>query len=284
MNEINFKLGSVNPCGISDAVFYIPKHYIRRWPTIEDDIEALMQGHYAEYDGDFELQPGCWWSRIYNTQGKGKISWEYQGETDCKVVVNKGTLSYPKLTNEIRAFAKFASNGDFVFCIKHDSKYYIIGNRDYRATVTPNGDSGDTAGSAKGVTIDIECPDTTPLPTYKGVIVLADGILDCNTDTFQNFEDMNTNKKEDYSMKIEGGNSVRFEALGGEGRIHLEGSGPIKVEVSVDGVNYQEVEHDIEFSEGVAITPISFYIGDLVRISATTLTKVQINYNDLKTN
>ena len=284
MNDINFKLGSVNPCGISDAVFYIPKHYIRRWPTIEDDIEALMQGHYAEYDGDFELQPGCWWSRIYNTQGKGKISWEYQGETDCKVVVNKGTLSYPKLTNEIRAFAKFASNGDFVFCIKHDSKYYIIGNRDYRATVTPNGDSGDTAGSAKGVTIDIECPDTTPLPTYKGVIVLADGILDCNTDTFQNFEDMNTNKKEDYSMKIEGGNSVRFEALGGEGRIHLEGSGPIKVEVSVAGVNYKEVEHDIEFSEGVAITPISFYIGDLVRISATTLTKVQINYNDLKTN
>ena len=284
MNDINFKLGSVNPCGISDAVFYIPKHYIRRWPTIEDDIEALMQGHYAEYDGDFELQPGCWWSRIYNTQGKGKISWEYQGETDCKVVVNKGTLSYPKLTNEIRAFAKFASNGDFVFCIKHDSKYYIIGNRDYRATVTPNGDSGDTAGSTKGVTIDIECPDTTPLPTYKGVIVLADGILDCNTDTFQNFEDMNTNKKEDYSMKIEGGNSVRFEALGGEGRIHLEGSGPIKVEVSVDGVNYKEVEHDIEFSEGVAITPISFYIGDLVRISATTLTKVQINYNDLKTN
>ena len=103
MNDINFKLGSVNPCGISDAVFYIPKHYIRRWPTIEDDIEALMQGHYAEYDGDFELQPGCWWSRIYNTQGIGKISWEYQGEVDCKVVVNKGTLSYPKLTNEIRA-------------------------------------------------------------------------------------------------------------------------------------------------------------------------------------
>ena len=284
MNDINFKLGSVNPCGISDAVFYIPKHYIRRWPTIEDDIEALMQGHYAEYDGDFELQPGCWWSRIYNTQGKGKISWEYQGEVDCKVVVNKGTLSYPKLTNEIRAFAKFASNGDFVFCIKHDGHYHIIGNRDYRATVTPNGDSGDTAGSAKGVTIDIECPDTTPLPTYKGVIVLADGILDCDTDTFQNFEDMNTNKISDYSKQIEGGNSVRFEAGGNSGRIHIEGSGPIVMEVSVDGVTYKEVDHDIEFENGVAIAPFQFYIGDKVRLSATTLTKVTINYNDLKTN
>ena len=283
MNDISFKLGSVNPSGISDVVFYIPKHYIRRWPTIEDEFEAMMQGRYAEYEGDFELQPGCWWNRFYSTQGKGKIDWDYQGETDCKVVVNHATLSYPKLANEVRAFAKFASNGDFVFCIKHDGKYYIIGNRDYRATITPNGDSGDSPGSAKGVTMDIQCPDTTPLPTYKGKIVLVDGILDCETDTFQNFEDMNTNKISDYSKQIEG-NSVRFEAGGNSGRIHIEGTGPIVMEVSVDGVTYKEVDHDIEFENGVAIAPFQFYIGDKVRLSATTLTKVTINYNDLKTN
>lgn len=283
MNDISFKLGSVNPSGISDAVFYIPKHYIRRWPTIEDAIEALMEGRYAEYDGDFELQPGCWWNRFYSTQGKGKIDWDYQGETDCKVVVNHAMLSYPKLANEVRAFAKFASNGDFVFCIKHDGKYYIIGNRDYRATITPNGDSGDSPGSAKGVTLDIQCPDTTPLPSYKGKIVLADGILDCETDTFQNFEDMNTNKISDYSKQIEG-NSVRFEAGGNSGRIHIEGTGPIVMEVSVDGVTYKEVENDVEFENGVVIAPFGFYIGDKVRLSATTLTKVIVNYNDLKTN
>ena len=283
MNDISFKLGSVNPSGISDAVFYIPKHYIHRWPTIEDAFEALMEGRYAEYDGDFELQPGCWWNRFYSTQGKGKIDWDYQGETDCKVVVNHAMLSYPKFANEVRAFAKFASNGDFVFCIKHDGKYYIIGNRDYRATITPNGDSGDSPGSAKGVTMDIQCPDTTPVPTYKGKIVLVDGILDCETDTFQNFEDMNTNKISDYSKQIEG-NSVRFEAGGNSGRIHIEGTGPIVMEVSVDGVTYKEVEHDVEFENGVAIAPFQFYIGDKVRLSATTLTKVTINYNDLKTN
>lgn len=244
----------------------------------------MMQGRYAEYEGDFELQQGRWWSRIYNTQGKGKITWEYQGETDCKVVINKASLSYPKITTEIAAFAKFTSNGDFVFCIKHDGNYHIIGSPDYRATLTPNGDSGDSAGSAKGVTIDMECPDTTPLPTYKGVLVLSDGLLDCNTDTFQNFEDMNTNKISDYSKQIEGGNSVRFEAGGNSGRIHIEGSGPIVMEVSVDGVTYKEVVHDIEFENGVAIAPFQFYIGDKVRLSATTLTKVTINYNDLKTN
>ena len=199
------------------------------------------------------------------------------------VVVNRASMVYPKINIDIAAFAKFSSNGDFVIVVKHDGKYYVIGHRDYRATVTPNGDSGDAAGSAKGVTVDVECTDTTPLPTYKGKIILPDGILDCNTDTFLNYEDMNINKTEDYTKKIEGGNSVRFEASGKEGRIHLEGTGPIVVEVSVDGVTYTPVDHNIEFSNGVAIAPIAFYIGDKVRISATTLTKVIVNYNDPKT-
>ena len=183
--DIRFKLGSVNPCGISDEVYFIPKSFITTWPTIEDDFDAAEDGdEYAQYDGSFTLAQDMTWTRLYSTQGKGKISWEYQGETDCKVVVNKASLSYPKITNEARAFAKFASNGDFVFVVKHDGKFYVIGSPDYRATLTPNGDSGDSAGSAKGITIEIECPDTTPLPTYVGNITLADGTLNCSTGVF----------------------------------------------------------------------------------------------------
>ena len=282
MNDIMFKLGSVNPSGIDDEAYLIPKKSIRQWPTIEDDF-LFMGDNYAEYDGDFVLRDGCCWTRLYNTQGEGKVSWDYLGERDCMVVVNRASMVYPKINIDIAAFAKFSSNGDFVIVVKHDGKYYVIGHRDYRATVTPNGDSGDAAGSAKGVTVDVECTDTTPLPTYKGKIILPDGILDCNTDTFLNYEDMNINKTEDYTKKIEGGNSVRFEASGKEGRIHLEGTGPIVVEVSVDAVTYKPVDHNIEFSNGVAIAPIAFYIGDKVRISATTLTKVIVNYNDPKT-
>lgn len=183
--DIRFKLGSVNPCGISDEVYFIPKSFITTWPTIEDDFDAAENGdEYAQYDGSFTLAQDKTWTRLYSTQGKGKIRWEYQGETDCKVVVNKASLSYPKITNEARAFAKFASNGDFVFVVKHDGKFYVIGSPDYRATLTPNGDSGDSAGSAKGITIEIECPDTTPLPTYVGNITLADGTLNCSTGVF----------------------------------------------------------------------------------------------------
>ena len=285
MDDIRFDIGSVNPSGVSSKVYFIPKNHIKRWPAIEDDFErALLTGNYTGYNGSFVLKQGCWWSRLYSTQGKGKVDWEFLGETDCKVVVNKASLSYPKLNDQGRAMAKYASNGDFVFVVKHDSQYFVIGSRDYRATLTPNGDSGDAPGSDKGIKLDIECPDTTPLPTYKGEIILEDGILYCNTDSFQNFEDMNTNKLENYTERIEGGKTVRFDALGNKGRIHLEGSGPIKVEVGVDGVSYKEVEHSIEFVNGVAIAPISFYLGDKVQISATTLTKVLLNYNDLKTN
>lgn len=93
---------------------------------------------------------------------------------------------------------------------------------------------------------------------------------------------MNINKTKDYTSKIEG-NACRFEALGKEGRIHLEGSGPIVVQVSIDGVDYKTVEHEVEFSNGIAIAPISLFIGDFVQISASTLTKVVLNYNKLKT-
>lgn len=183
--NIEFKIGSVNPSGIKDVVYFIPKSHITGWPTIVDDFDdAEDADDYVELDGNFTLATGKKFHKLYNTQGKGKINWEYQGETDCKVVVNKATLSYPKITNESRAFAKLASNGDFVFIFKHDGKYYVIGHPDYRATVTPNGDSGDSAGSAKGITIEIECPDTTPLPTYVGNIVMEDGTLNCSTEEF----------------------------------------------------------------------------------------------------
>lgn len=185
--NIDFKIGSVNPCGISQEIYYIPKDDIAKWPAISNDFETATDvDAYAQYGVtsalDFTLKDGKYFKKLYTTQGKGKFTWEYQGETDCKVVVNKATLSYPKITNEIRAFAKYASNGDFVFIGKHDGKYYIIGSPDYRATLTPNGDTGDAAGSAKGVTIEIECPDVTPLPTYVGILQLSATVsLDCAT-------------------------------------------------------------------------------------------------------
>lgn len=179
--NINFPIGSVNPSGIKDIVYFIPKEDITAWPTIVDNFQTAPNAKkYTVYDGDFTLATGKHWIQLYTTQGKGKITFESTGETDCKMFVNKASLSYPKITDDARALAKYAANGDFVFCIKHDGKYYIIGSPDYRATISPNGDSGDAPGSSKGIPLEIECPDTTPLPVYEGTLVLSDGSINCS--------------------------------------------------------------------------------------------------------
>lgn len=190
-SDIDFEIGSVNPSGISDELYYINKAEILTWPTIVNDLAtATSDDAYAQYAGNFGLKTGSYWHMLYNTQGKGKMSWEYTGETDCKVPVNKAEFSYPRINNKIRSFAKFAANGDFVFVAKHDGKFYVIGSPDYRATVTPNGDTGDAAGSAKGVSFSVECPDVTPLPTYVGTLALsATTVLNCADATLGTAED-----------------------------------------------------------------------------------------------
>lgn len=183
--DINFAIGSVNPSGIKDEVYFAPKNDITAWPTVKDDFATAADiEEYTVLDGDFTMASGKKWIRLYTTQGKGKITAESTGETDCKMFLNKASLSYPKLTNEARGFAKYAANGDFVFIVKHDGKYFVIGSPDYRATVSPNMDSGDAAGSAKGMTVEIECPDVTPLPVYEGTLPLSDGSLNCSTGAF----------------------------------------------------------------------------------------------------
>ena len=186
LTDIGFPIGSVNPSGIKDTVYAIPKQYIKKWPTIVNDLgQAASLKKYTVMEGNFILVDGKTWIRIYTTQGKGKITFEPQGETDCKMFVNKATLSYPKLTDEARALAKFSVNGDLIYCVKHDGKYYIIGSEDYRTEASPSGDSGDAPGSSKGMPFEISCPDVTPLPVYEGTLALCDGTLDCSTGEFE---------------------------------------------------------------------------------------------------
>lgn len=282
--DVPFRIGQANGSGIGKYVYFMPSDSILGWPSISNNIvDAATAAHYVGYVGDFAVAPGACWIRIYNTQGEGRMSAEPMGARDSIMFANRLSYRFPKLTMSAMKLSNAVVNGDGVFVAWHDGAYRVVGNKHYRCDVTPSVTSGDAAGSAKGITFEAECPDYKALPIYKGKLVLEDGILDCNTDSFINYEDMNTNKISDYSKQIEG-NSVRFEALGKEGRVHLEGSGPIVMEVSVDGVNYDTVEHEVEFSNGVAIAPFDFYLGDHVRISATTLTMVKVNYNDLKTN
>lgn len=185
LGNLDFAIGGINPSGIGATIYRIAKSAILSWPTIVNDPTATgAVSTLSSYNGDFTLAADAVWDKLYSTQGKGKITFEVTGEVDCKMYNNKASLSFPDLTAEALAFCKAAANGDFVFIVKAAGRYHVIGSPDYRAVISPTGDSGDAAGSAKGVTFEVECPDVTPLPIYAGDLELADGTLNCATDTF----------------------------------------------------------------------------------------------------
>lgn len=186
LGNLDWPNGKVNPSGIVPIAYRIPRADITAWPTISDDPSvAATIGAFVNYLGDFVLAAGKKWETIYSTQGKGKATFEPVGELDATMYTNKGTLSFPDVTDEVRAYAKMAANGDYVYLIHTpNGRYHVIGNVSYRVKTSLSGDTGDAAGSAKGVTISLECSDVTPLPLYKGDLVTAAGSLDIETGVF----------------------------------------------------------------------------------------------------
>ena len=185
LGNLDFAIGGINPSGIGATIYRVAKRDIAAWPTIVDDPTATGQvSTLSSYAGNFTLVTDAVWDKLYSTQGKGKVTFEVTGEVDCKMYTNKASLSFPDLTAEALAFCKAAANGDFVFIVKAAGRFHVIGSPDYRCTISPTGDSGDAAGSAKGVTFEVECPDVTPLPLYVGELALSDGTLDCSDGSF----------------------------------------------------------------------------------------------------
>ena len=185
--NLDFNIGSVNPSGIGTTIYRIRKRYITAWPTIENDPDkndTLTEGDLATYVGDFVLVEGKVWQKIYSTQGKGSLSAETIGETDCKMFRNQLACSFPDLTAAALGFAKASVNDDYIYIAKSAGRYHVVGSPDYRSETVATPASGDAAGSTKGISFTVECPDVSMLPVYAGAIVTDDGSLDCGTGVF----------------------------------------------------------------------------------------------------
>ena len=141
LKSLDFKVGSSNPSGISDTIFYAPKSDIQVWPEIMDELEDatedadLDKDDYVDYDGNFTMVTGKKFRSLYNTQGKGKVSSSTIGEVDCKMNQNTLEIKFPRLTREARGFAKAAAStglaslhewfGSFDFSLFTTDIYYV---------------------------------------------------------------------------------------------------------------------------------------------------------------
>lgn len=178
--------GQINPSGIKTTIYFCQKTQISEFPR--PAAEPATAGENVTLDGDFVMVEEATFKKLYSTQGKGKVSWESLGEKDCKMFKNKGIFKFPDLNDAGKSLAKQFVNANCVFVIplphETEKRYVVIGDADYDTSANVTGDSGDEPGSAKGLTIEIEAPCTTPLPNYRGSLVLEDGTLDCSTGIF----------------------------------------------------------------------------------------------------
>lgn len=184
--NLTWPSGRVNPSGIKNEVFFIDKSLIKTWPKI--DPAAATAAANVTLTGDFELVDGGKWNKLYTTQGKGKVDWEPVGEKDCKMFNVKGLFKFPDINSDAKSLAKMAVNSNVIFVVplphETEKRYVVIGDDYYDVEVVVKGDSGDAPGSAKGITIEVTAPATTPLPNYVGQLEFADGTLDCETGVF----------------------------------------------------------------------------------------------------
>ena len=183
--DIDFAEGQINPGSIADEVYVAFQSEIIEFPAIIDNFEPtgnIALNKIVNMVGSFKMATvDNYFIKLYNTQGQGNLSYETVGEADGKLFKNKLECKFPKITDKIRAFAKYTANTKCIYVVKHAGNFYVLGNPDYPVVTTTLGDTGKNAEDAHGITINVEATDTTPLPKYLGILMVRGGYISCDT-------------------------------------------------------------------------------------------------------
>ena len=179
--------GQTNPSGILSKVYYFRKADIKAWPKMKTDPTSASEA--VTYEGDFEFLEGKTAISIYSTQGTGKAGFDPVGDKDHKMYNNTLALSYPDMNDEGIDFANANVNSNGIFIVPYfvaggEVKYAVIGGQHFDPVVDVKGTTGDQAGSAKGLNIEVTVPDAYALPRYTGILPLPDGTINCGTGVF----------------------------------------------------------------------------------------------------
>lgn len=162
--------------GIRPRVYFIPKSWIVKWPTLPAVATEATMDKLATYTGDFTLASAKKWLSIDLLTNKSSITSESQGEAPSKTFMNKATLLYPGTDEAASGFCRQANIDQLVFLVQQrDSKFRVMGAEAFDIDVKPSQASGEGVSSAGGTTIAIEATDLCPSPFYQGKIETADG-------------------------------------------------------------------------------------------------------------
>ena len=168
--------GQTSSPGIRRKVYFIPKSWIAKWPTLPAIDGAQNMAALATYDGDFVLASDKKWQYLELLTTKSNISSESQGEKPSKTILNKATLVYAGTDEEASGFCRQANIDELIFlCQQRNGKFRVVGSEAFDPDVTISQTSGEGETGTAGTTLEAQCTDVCPSPFYTGKIETVDG-------------------------------------------------------------------------------------------------------------
>lgn len=166
--------GKTTAPGIRKRVYFIPKRFIAKWPTLPEEADPKTPGGLVTYNGSFTLTADNYWQYIDVVQKSSKVTSESQGEQGSKTHLCKGTFFYPGTEAEIEEFCTEANNDDIVFLFEtQKGEFKVLGCPEYESNITSSGDTGSSPTDATGETINVEVTQPTKPCVYKGAILIG---------------------------------------------------------------------------------------------------------------
>lgn len=169
--------GQTSTPGIRRKVYFIPKSWIAKWPTLPA-IDGVVEnmGKLATLDSDFVLAADKKWQYIELLTTKSSINSETQGEKPSPTFLNKATLVHAGTDEEATGFARQANIDELIFlCQQRNGKFRVIGSEAFDPSVTISQTSGEGDTGTAGTTLEAQCTDICPSPFYTGKIETVDG-------------------------------------------------------------------------------------------------------------
>lgn len=168
--------GAPNFAGMQGEVLYTAVKNIAKWPEREKTAYGTDLAAYKE-NSSFVLKADKKFHRIDILPAKSTSKSDPQGEMPSASQLNKLSLVHPGTGEQASNAAAYINNIPCVFLVKDmDGAWRVCGcsrwANEIKATVTSDWGQG-SAGSAQ-TTIDVEAPDTTPFPLYKGEVETDD--------------------------------------------------------------------------------------------------------------
>jgi hypothetical protein len=146
------------------------------FPTVPAEITDFDTA--AVISGNITFKAGKSFKEIYCTTGKGSVSSEQVGESDCRSWKNKCKIFFPGSQADALGAAAAYANSHIVVVVTENSapgRKRIVGSKENPAEIVMSSiTSAETSDGVKGWTFEVEAAAETPAPIYSGVITFTE--------------------------------------------------------------------------------------------------------------